>query len=220
MLNAAQAVLKNEYVNLKSVFISNFTVQNYNPHHARRQLFQMPLACIRVDYKPGVSECVLVEHHSSVDYKAYANLLCTLMKKQQQMISPIRAMDKALLRSLLQLCESDRERECLRYAVVKSSGLSTTQARKTFGFQNLSCRLSRIDRAIIHAQYICESIEKLARTKEKALLQSFGLDCQYSSSDSEYSDVTDDEEPCCEAAELSVADMAKLVRDCEFKIFS
>ena len=83
MLTIAHAVLKNEYVNLRSVFISNFSVQNYNPHHARHRLLQMPLACIRVDYKPGVSECVLVEHHSSVDYKAYANLLCTLIKNSK-----------------------------------------------------------------------------------------------------------------------------------------
>jgi hypothetical protein len=184
----------------------------------------MPLACLRVDYKPGVSECILVEHHNnSVDYKTYANLLCTLIKKQQQVISnsPTQAMDKALLRSLLQLCESDRERECLRYAVVKSSGLSTTQACKAFGFQNLSSRLSQVENAIKHAQCIRESIDKLARTKEKALLQSFGLECRDSSSDSEYSDVTDDEEPCREGAQLtcSVADMTKLVKDCEFNYF-
>ena len=35
----------------------------------------------------------------------------------------------------------------------------------------------------------------------------------------DYSDVTDDEEPCHEAAELSVADMSKLVKDCEFNYF-
>ena len=86
-------------------------------------------------------------------------------------------------------------------------------------FQNLSSRLSRVDSVIKHAQYIRESMEKLARTKEKALLQSFGLDCQDSSSESEYSDVTDDEEPCCEAAELSVAEIAKLMKDCEFNYF-
>ena len=107
--------------------------------------------------KPGVSECILVEHHRSVDYTNYSKLLCTLLKKQQQLSSPTQAMDKELLKSLLQLCESDRERECLRYAVVKSSRLSTTQARRTFGFQNLSSRLSR---AIKHAQCIRESIEK------------------------------------------------------------
>lgn len=101
------------------------------------------------------------------------------------------------------LCGWDRERECLSYAVVKSSGLSTAQARKTFGFQNLlSSRLSQVHSAIKHAQYISESIEKLARTKRKALLQSSGFDCQVSSSDSEYSDITDDKEPCCEADDL------------------
>ena len=125
-------------------------------------------------------------------------------------------MDKALLRSLLELYDSDRERECLRYA---SSGLSATTAHKTFGFQNLSSRISRVDSVIKHSQYIRESIEKLARTKEKALLQSFGLDCQDSSSDSEYSDVTDDDEPYHEGAELSLADMVKLVKDCEFNYF-
>lgn len=90
-------------------------------------------------------------------------------------------MDKELLKSLLQLCESDRERECLKYA---GSGLSATQGRKTYGFDNLSSRLLRVDSAIKYAQYIRKSTEKLCRTKEKALLQSFGLHCQDSSSDS------------------------------------
>lgn len=178
----------------------------------------MPLACLRVDYKPVVSECILVEYHPSVDYKAYANLLSTLMKKQQQLMSPTPAMDKVLVRSLLHLCESDRERECLTYAVVKSSGLSSTQARKTLGFHGLSRRMSSVDSVLKHSQYIRESIDKLARSKENALLQSFGFEYNDSSSDSEASYTTDDEfSP--RTAEISVADMTKIVKDCDFNCF-
>ena len=30
------------------------------------------------------------------------------------------------------------KRECIRYAVYKASGINTTQARKKFGFENIS----------------------------------------------------------------------------------
>ncbi len=56
-------------------------------------------------------------------------------------------IDKKMLKSLLVLCESDRERETLRYAVVKSSGLSMTQARKSFGYDNASRRMLNVENA-------------------------------------------------------------------------
>ena len=73
--------------------------------------------------------------------------------------------------SLLQLCESDRERETLRYAVVESSGLSVTQARKSFVWDNAPRMMLNVENAIEHAQSIYEAMDKLARTKEKATSQ-------------------------------------------------
>ena len=43
-------------------------------------------------------------------------------------------MTKDHLGQLLALAQSDRERECIKYAVFKTSGLSASAARKFYGF--------------------------------------------------------------------------------------
>ena len=81
-------------------------------------------------------------------------------------------MDKTLIHSLLGLCQSDRERECLRYAVFKASGLSATQARKQFGLESMSQRTRKVEDVITHVEYIQTAIEKLALTKESSFHES------------------------------------------------
>ena len=51
--------------------------------------------------------------------------------------------------------------------------MTATQARKQFGFEHMNDR-SRW--AIKHAQYIRQAIDKLARTKEHAVLRALGID--------------------------------------------
>ena len=90
------------------------------------------------------------------------------------------------------MCESDRERELIRYTVVKSSGLSSTQAHKQLGFQNMDQRIGKVDNAIKQAKCICKSIDMLATTKDKAFLKSVGITDQDTSSsdDSEIQQLT------------------------------
>ena len=45
------------------------------------------------------------------------------------------SMTKDNLKHLLCPAQSDQERECIKYAVLKSSGLTPTAARKFYGFQ-------------------------------------------------------------------------------------
>lgn len=55
MLLAANSVLSNGYVTLKSAFTQSFPSVDYNVTYARRRLLQMPLACIRIEFDSGVS---------------------------------------------------------------------------------------------------------------------------------------------------------------------
>uniref|UniRef100_A0A1X7UXW5 Uncharacterized protein n=1 Tax=Amphimedon queenslandica TaxID=400682 RepID=A0A1X7UXW5_AMPQE len=103
-------------------------------------------------------------------------------------------MDKSLLKSLLGLCQSDKEKECLRFAVFKASGLSSTQARAKFGLENMNLRAKNVKDCLILAQYIRTAIKTLAFTTDKAMLRSLGLSCgneelSSESSDEESSDV-------------------------------
>ena len=115
----------------------------------------MPLVCLRIDYRPGESECILLEFLEGVNYKSFPQLLYNVLKQQPKRASFI---DKNILGGLLQLCLSDRERKLVRYTAVKSSGLSSTQAQKQLGFQNMTDRVAEVENAIQHSKFIRKSI--------------------------------------------------------------
>ena len=51
----------------------------------------------------------------------------------------------------------------IRYAIYKASGLSETQARQSFGFENMTAHAERAVVAIQHAKYIREASDQIAR---------------------------------------------------------
>ena len=55
--------------------------------------------------------------------------------------------------------------------------MNVTQARKPFGFQNMSQRMKKVEDVITHVEYICTAVDKLAVTKENAVLRNLGLSC-------------------------------------------
>jgi hypothetical protein len=129
---------------------------------------------------------------------------------------------KILIHSLLGLCQSDRERECLRYAVFKASGLSATQARKQLGFESMSQRTKKVEDVITHVEYIRTAIEKLALTKEKAVLTNLGLDCndgQSSEDDSEDNESCEEVQPLATCDNLSLECLTTLVKDSQLNWF-
>jgi hypothetical protein len=94
---------------------------------------------------------------------------------------------------LLSLAQTDRERECIKYAVFKTSGLcfSCTEA-----FSDMTQRADRVERAIEEAQCIRENIQNLAAIPDKAILShGIGLPSCCSSSDGEESVNSDDSTP-------------------------
>ena len=99
---------------------------------AKKTVLVLPLACFRVgDPSSGKSFNLLIERVPVSMCKRIACLLnsgfCCLQK---------RAMHPgSLARELLSFANSDRERECIRYAIFKSSGLTATQARCFYGFK-------------------------------------------------------------------------------------
>ena len=82
---------------------------------------------------------------------------------------------------------------CLCYAICKSSGMTTTAARRVYGFENMSNHFEEVEEAFITVQRIFEAIADLAIIEDRALMQSFGIEemANYSSNES---DATDAEE--------------------------
>ena len=113
MLQVASIVYKEGYCTLSEAFSIVSPDVKYTAQHARSKLLQMPLACLRVDFTSGVSQCFLAEHHPSLNYQNLTALLKTIVGRQQPKSVPF--LDKATVKSLLGLCHSDKEKECLRY---------------------------------------------------------------------------------------------------------
>ena len=191
MLRVANVILRDGYVTLKTAFTENFPAVQYNVSYARRRFLQMPLACIRVDYRAGISECFLIEYQPNTNYTSIQALIKSVMQKNSTPNGD--PISKDVVKSLLSLCNSDRERECLRYTVYKASGLSATQVRKRYGFQSMNERSQVVEDALQHAKYIRESIDELAKSKDQSMLKALGLPSDSVDSDSSDDLSTDDE---------------------------
>ena len=104
-------------------------------------------------------------------------------------------MTKDHLGQLLALAQSDRECECIKYVVFKTSGLSASAAWKFYGFSDMIQRTDRVEQAIEEAQCKRENIQSLAAIQDKAILLPHGINLPSSSSsaDSEESINSDDD---------------------------
>lgn len=78
------------------------------------------------------------------------------------------SLEKSVVKMILRIANSDRERECLKYAIFKSSGMTPSGIRRTHGFENIEQAISRI-------QQIHKAIAQLASIQDKGLLQSFNF---------------------------------------------
>ena len=181
MLSIAETLSSSSFMTLSEAFKAAFPRQKYKPDIARQRLLQMPLVCIRLDV------WFLVEF-VGVDYTQFFHFV-TALQSTKSSTTTISAYE---VKSILSLAQSDRERELLRYSVCKASGLSSTAARKVFGFQGMTERSHRVEQAIDNAKRICEAIDSMARTKDKAILLSMGVDdCLSDSEDSEDCSILD-----------------------------
>lgn len=128
LLKVAEVVHKEGFVKLSDAFKLAFPTQSYRTNIARERFLQMPLACVRVgDLKAGNSSWYLVAFMEGVDYDKFANFL--LMNKATTSTSRI---SKSEIRALVQLAQSDRERELIKCSIFKASGLTPTAARRHF----------------------------------------------------------------------------------------
>lgn len=177
MINVADTIIAEGAISLKSAFlISSKHKQNckYKAFQARRKLLRMPLACIGIGNQlDGTHMYYLVEKQDSVDYSVFQSLLMTrTQQKSDQKVN----ISKDELKELLYLSETDSQKEILKYIVVKASGISSTQAKKSYGFSDVRKRSDKVEGALKASQAIQESVEKIASIKDKALLASFGFE--------------------------------------------
>ncbi len=139
MLAAAKMVIDNGIVSLSSVFRTVFPVVTYSATTAKQRLLQMPVIAIRFG-KPssGKSQLFVMEYIHDVNYINLAQFFESSGAFNKAVNTP--NVSKEELKQLLSIAQSDRERECLRYAVYRASGLTPTAARRCFGFEGMPVR--------------------------------------------------------------------------------
>ena len=168
-LEVARTVREHGYCTLSKAFSTVTTNVVYTAEHARRLLLQMPLVTICVgNPKQGYSFSILMEKFSGTDYSKIGAIINGLANNTstQKGVS----LEKSIVKMLLSISQSDRERECLRYAVYKASGMTATMVRRTYGFENMRTRSLSVESALLEIKQIREAIDDLASTKEESVL--------------------------------------------------
>lgn len=188
MIKAANLVLESGICSLQSVFKEVFPGVTYHTGNAKRRLLQMPIAAIQVQdgstNRPVVYVTELIDGIDYLKVRQFLNMHAT----QKKTCTPL---SKVELKELLILARSDREREMVRYAAFRSSGLSITSARKHFGFDNLAERVKKVEDSIEEVLDIRQTVENLSRVQDKAIMLSMGFVPSDDSSD-EFEDTSDE----------------------------
>ena len=173
LLKVADAILKEGYVTLQEAYRLVSPNAKYDTEKAKRKLLQLPIASIRIGQAAsGTAFTILMEYHQSVQYDKLSAMISSLLKRPQATTASI---DKSTVQSLLGIAQSDHERQCIRYAVYKASGVTPTQARKQFGFDNMTEKAHQVESCIDSVRAIREAIDDLATTQDEALLATFGI---------------------------------------------
>ena len=214
-------VISNGLIELAQVFKTAFPSVTYHSYSAKRLLGKMPVVFLRLLHpSSGVSKIFVMEYVKEIDYCQFLIQLQNLYQKTDG-INSKPSMSKEKLKDILHMACSDRERECIRYAVYQSSGLSAKGARKHYGLERMDQRSQKVDDVIEERKCIYAAIDEIAETQEKALLQSCStlLDSdECTSSDSDC--IPDPIAILQEKKQLSLDETIKILEECYFNWFA
>ena len=171
-ISVAEEIIKKGFLKLADAFKLCSPNIKYKSFHARRKLLQMPLAVVGVGTFKQETFCLyLLNKLRPANLYIIQSLMAETCKHKQMH----EEMAKEEVQKLLNLAESESERERLKYAIAKSSGISNTKAKNIYGFSSLSEKKTKVEKAMEEACAIKDAIENVAKIKEKALLQSLGV---------------------------------------------
>lgn len=209
LLKVAKEVLDKGYCILSQAFRMARPSAKYCAERARGLLLQMPLVSITIgNPSKGRSFSILIEKFPGTDYAKIGTILNGLAMSFTPKES---TLEKSVVKMLLSIAQSDRERECVRYAVFKASGMTATAVRRAYGFEKMGARALSVEAALSEVRQIREVIADLASAKDKAMLESFGIQIPDDSSSS-------DEE--IEEETLSLDDLQELSVGCSKSLVS
>lgn len=207
MVEVATIILHQSFCHLHEAFRLITPKAKYTAARAITKLLKMPLVVVRIGQAhSGVSFNIVLEKFPGTDYLKLAKLLNRMTETAS--VAKGSSIDRPFMKMLLNMTQSSRERECLRVAIVKASGISATKARRLYGLEKMDERIERVEQSIIEAQRIREAVEELAETRDKALMEAYGVrDATDSSENYSESDVeTELQEEAIHSDSLTVID--------------
>ena len=166
MAKVASYILKHGFISLKDTFALSSLGIMYTSLHARRKLLRMPLAAIGVGKMKAKFQYYLIEK-GSVRYELFQCFTNKLLENSKSIENG--SLSKADFKKLLQLAESDSEKERLKFVAAKAG------VECVHGFRMSNKRKKKVLDAMEHAQMIKESVENIAKIKDKALVRSLGF---------------------------------------------
>ena len=182
-INAANMILQEGIAPLRVAFETASPGVSYSASKAKQHLLQMPLVTIRLgEPSSGKSQTYVLEYVHGVDYVKIANIL----GKSLITHSAVPSISKEELKKLLLITRSDRERDCVRYAVFKASGLTPSAARRHFGFERMDRTSNYVEECLHDAELVYQAVKDLSESRERAaILNNLDSSSDYSSSESD-----------------------------------
>ena len=167
MMYAAKIVQEAAVCSLSALFREAFRGVKYTSESAKQRFLRMPVACVRVgESLSGTSQLLIME---SVPGDNYQKVKENFSKSISDIKPSLPTLTKQEVKGLLELAESDRERECIRGTIHKAPGLSQSGSRKHFGFEQMTKRAAKADDCIKESLEIRRACHQLAEIQVQAL---------------------------------------------------
>ena len=146
LIEVGKVILDKGYCNLSDAFRRTSPTVKYSAEHARRKFLQMPLISVCIgDPAKGQSFSILMEKISGMDYSKIGIILNGFVPESANKGG---SLEKCVVKMLLRMTKSDRERKCLKYAIFKSSGMTPSAIRRRYGFEQMSVHAEEVEQAI------------------------------------------------------------------------
>ena len=132
IIQAAEIVVGEQIRLLSNVFKHVLPGITYNSRNAKCRLLQMPVVAIPVrNPGGGQANVYTIEHYPGMSYLN----ICHILEMSMSMPFPSMCISKDDLQRIVQLAQSNQERETVKYAIYmyKTSGLTPTAARRELG---------------------------------------------------------------------------------------
>ena len=194
LIAAAEQINGNGIVPLKSLFTSHFLATNakYKSDKAIRRITQLPVVIFPVETQRAQKKLLVTEQHTTVNYEKVGDFLKTLLESKPY-TAQFPSISRETLKIVCDLASSEKDKKLIKYAVCRSSNMSTEVAKKTYGISDLTSLKNDVENAVKQALEIRKAVDHLSSVKEACILEELGIYIDDSKTDSDETESSEGE---------------------------